>query len=177
MITQFTLASVLWIVGALMNDYNVRLACWITWCVLDILVRTGLPAFDALLGKMKKERFGLPINIEHMAERYGLFTILVLGELVVAAMSKLSQTANSYGSAICALLMSLGLQWIYFDIEAGKQEIHAMRRKWFTGVIWSEIHMPLSAALLCISAGFRNVIAIVSASASESILLKNDVHE
>ena len=64
-----------------------------------------------------------------------------------------------YIASICGLIIALDLEWIYFDIEANKQTSHALRRKWVTGVLWSNSHLPLSASIIIGAAGLRNIIA------------------
>jgi low temperature requirement protein LtrA len=61
----------------------------------------------------------------HIAERYGLFTVIVLGESVTAAtlafQGALDETENSgtlIGMAVAGIVTLFCLWWVYFDHEA-----------------------------------------------------------
>ena len=61
-------------------------------------------------------------NPGHIAERYGLFTIIVVGETILAVSVGLRDAldgVDGFGSALVivatALVIAFGLRWIYFD--------------------------------------------------------------
>ena len=79
--------------------------------------------------------------IEHIAERFGLFTVIVLGEVLTAMFYHVDPQAPHWNAkplliSLCALLCASSIQSIYFDVDAGVQASHAVRRKWYTGVLW-----------------------------------------
>jgi low temperature requirement protein LtrA len=58
----------------------------------------------------------------HIAERYGLFTIIVLGESILAATVAFQEAFDAesgdmalLGLAVCALVIVLAMWWLYFD--------------------------------------------------------------
>lgn len=65
-----------------------------------------------------------PIDMEHLAERYGLLTIIVLGESFVKVLSHLAANdalvaAPSLLKAGASLFITCSIWWIYFDDVAG----------------------------------------------------------
>ena len=66
---------------------------------------------------MRKEQAKVPLDVTHLPERFGLFTILVLGEpvaLVVSGLNGTDWSASITYSAIMAIVVTAGLWWLYF---------------------------------------------------------------
>jgi low temperature requirement protein LtrA len=95
----------------------------------------------------------------HIAERYGLFTIILLGESVLAASTGLHAALESgagvTGSlvtiAVAGLVLLFALWWLYFLEPAG--EGLARRRQW--SFVWGYGHYGLFAALAAVGAGLE----------------------
>ncbi len=92
----------------------------------------------------------------HIAERYGLFTIIVLGETVLAVSVGLRETLDGEGGlgsapivVVAALVIAFGLWWIYFD-TLGRDGLTRNRRAAF---LWGYGHYALYAAVAAIGAG------------------------
>ncbi|WP_207934288.1 low temperature requirement protein A [Actinomadura sp. KC06] len=97
----------------------------------------------------------------HIAERYGLFTIILLGESVLASTNAV-QDAVEHGLsselviiALAGLAILFTLWWIYFSEPAG--EGLAARREW--SFIWGYGHYVIFAALAAVGAGLE--VAVV----------------
>jgi hypothetical protein len=61
------------------------------------------------------------------------------------------------------------LNWIYFDSEACRKFVHAIRRHWFTGFMFTMMHLPLTLSLLLASAAMnRLVVGVTELPASSS---------
>jgi low temperature requirement protein LtrA len=59
-----------------------------------------------------------PVDRRHLPERFGLLTLIVLGESVLAVVlgvSKVSWDAGSAGAAFGGFLIAAAIWWIYFD--------------------------------------------------------------
>jgi low temperature requirement protein LtrA len=101
---------------------------------------------------------------EHIAERYGLFMIIVLGESVLAA-SLAFQTVITNGGLspallgviVGSLLVLFAMWWIYFD----RPEEHLLDSL-PTAIAWSYVHLPIFAAVAAVGAGL--VVGIEEAS-------------
>jgi low temperature requirement protein LtrA len=94
----------------------------------------------------------------HIAERYGLFTIIVLGETVLAVADGLRDArvgdaalASPVAVVASALVIVFGLWWIYFD-ALGRDGLTRNRRAAFT---WGYGHFALFAAVAGIGAGIQ----------------------
>jgi hypothetical protein len=116
------------------------------------LVRLALPppfgaiAFPVLvaaelLGPVFAERSGsiTPWHPAHVAERYGLFTLIVLGESVLASTVAVQQAIASHGLSAGllvlaggGLLLVFGLWWTYFKRPAAE----ALRTSDWWAFVW-----------------------------------------
>jgi len=67
--------------------------------------------------------------------------VIVIGEVVI---SLFVEYENPDWSDFLAIFMILTILWvietIYFDVEGGKMESHAMRRRWWTGLFLFEFN-------------------------------------
>jgi low temperature requirement protein LtrA len=91
----------------------------VSWLVLGT-VELLIPAWAERAGRHT------PWHPEHVAERYGLFTIIVLGECVFAASTAVqaavdagSLTAGVVVVGLSGLILVFGLWWTYFKVGAG----------------------------------------------------------
>jgi low temperature requirement protein LtrA len=94
---------------------------------------------------------------EHISERYGLFTLIVLGECVAAATVAV-QSASSHGLSAAqlgvaagGLLLIFGLWWWYFEhpAEAG---LRVSRNSAF---LWGYAHYAVFASVAALGAGLE----------------------
>ncbi len=97
----------------------------------------------------------------HIAERYGLFTVIVLGESVTAAtlafqsaMDRSGHSATIIGMAAAAVITMFCLWWVYFDHES-VPEINAAR----AAFLWGYGHYLLFAAAAAVGAGLVVAVA------------------
>jgi low temperature requirement protein LtrA len=62
---------------------------------------------------------GEALDAHHFAERFGLFIIILLGEVVVeagqASVDGHVATAGGWFALVCAMVLAAGLWWLYFD--------------------------------------------------------------
>jgi low temperature requirement protein LtrA len=106
-----------------------------------------------------------PPDPEHLPERFGLFTIILLGESVAAVMRGMeSQETWSPSAAISAftgLSLAFGYWWWYFDgiRGAAKREV-TTNRKMLLFQIWSYTHLPLYLCIAVVGVGVSHVISL-----------------
>lgn len=106
-----------------------------------------------------------PPNAEHLPERFGLFTIILLGESVAAVMRGMeSQQTWSPSAAISAftgLGLAFGYWWWYFDGARGAAERHVTSSgKTLLFQIWSYAHLPLYLSVAVLGVGVEDVISL-----------------
>lgn len=101
----------------------------------------------------------LPIDTEHLTERYGLLTIIVLGESFVKVLSSLVDTGDGASftmlmQASFTLLITCCLWWIYFDDVAGS----AIRQTQGAGIVWLYAHIPLQAGITATGVAIKKAL-------------------
>jgi low temperature requirement protein LtrA len=101
----------------------------------------------------------------HIAERYGLFTIIVLGECVLAATAAIQTAVVAGGWSIALLAVGAGslallfaLWWLYFLKEAGD----GLARRRDLSFWWGYGHSVLFASLAALGAGLEVAAVAVS---------------
>jgi low temperature requirement protein LtrA len=106
----------------------------------------------------QRHRGGTPWHHQHIAERYGLFTIITLGEGVIGTVASLSAVVDEQGWSVDAGLVAVagtgltfGLWWTYFIVPSAKVlRVHRER-----SFVWGYGHIPLFAALAAAGAGLH----------------------
>ena len=106
----FGLGAVVWLASA-MVDTPLRYVLW--GAALAIEVATPLLSWGVLAR--------LPVDREHLRERFGLFTIIVLGEAVLAVVIGTQDArwaAPAISTTVAGFLGVLALWWVYFDEQS-----------------------------------------------------------
>jgi low temperature requirement protein LtrA len=145
-------AAVVWFASAL-TPAPARYALWAIALAADL-------ATPLLTGRFTTH---VPPDTAHLPERFGLFTIILLGESLVAVMRGMkTQEAWSLAAASSALLgmaMAFTLWWWYFDgVEAaGERHLHS-RQDAFRLQAWTFAHLPLYLGIGVAGVGIEHVI-------------------
>ncbi|MGP3987176.1 low temperature requirement protein A [Streptomyces sp. 3N207] len=118
--------------------------------VLLVVVELAVPAWAESRGRATSWHPG------HIAERYGLFTIIVLGEVILASLNAVQSAVTDHGLSAHVLLIALGglllvfaLWWIYFT---GSDAVLANLR---TALVWGYGHYVVFAALAALGSGLE----------------------
>jgi low temperature requirement protein LtrA len=106
-----------------------------------------------------------PVQIERafrisssLAERLALFTIIVLGEVMVGVVNGLSQAPHSTLTTLVGLLclgIGFGIWWNYFDFVGMRPPRPSLAIRG----IWLVAHLPLSMAVAATGAGMVSLVA------------------
>lgn len=140
--------------------------CWYSTLIVpkDLLLPVQL---ILILGELAvpfvAERMGnTPWHPHHMAERYGLLVIIVLGEGVLGSLNLLLALANENLWLACAygfatLLIVFMLWWVYFD-ATHKSPLFAIDKSLKTNTIFAYTHYFLFAALAGVGSGLELVV-------------------
>lgn len=137
------------------------------------VLRLWLPPSTGLLsfGALALAEFAIPVwaarvghtpwHAHHIAERYGLFTIIVLGECVLGATNAVSGIIAATGWSVNVVLVGFGsaslilaLRWVYFLVPSG-EALHAHRERAFR---WGYGHALVFLSLAGLGA-FLGVVA------------------
>jgi low temperature requirement protein LtrA len=144
-----TIAQLLW-VGRLFLPEQLL---WPAFFVL-VLVELAVPA-------VAESRRVTPWHPEHIAERYGLFTIIVLGEVILGVTAAFSgalgaaalETRDLIGLAVAGAVVVFALWWLYFDEPTGHL-VAGLRRPWG----WGYGHYGIFASVAAVGAGLEVAI-------------------
>jgi low temperature requirement protein LtrA len=126
---------------------NARLAIW--------AVAIGLELGVALLRSTRERAAAITLQFGHLIERFGLFTIIVLGETVLAVVVGVAHAhwvASAVIFAAIGLTMSFSLWWIYFEVVTGDplKNIGGYRP-----IVWVYTHAPLVMAITALGVGIE----------------------
>ena len=123
--------------------------------VVLVLAELAVPVWDEFAGQATSWHPG------HITERYGLFTIIVLGEVVAAATTAV-QAALAAGGLSPALLMAaagglllvFALWWSYFKHSSAER----VRCSLVSTLGWGYGHYVVFAAVAALGAGLQVVV-------------------
>ncbi len=163
----FAIAAALWLVSAF-APIPLRFGFWALGLIVDFA--TPLTA--------KHLQLGLTHHVEHLPERFGLFTIIVLGEAIIAVVDGLSNQKWDGKSAIAAVFgfsIAFSLWWIYFE-NIGSSALRSADATGRIGVyqIWLYGHLPLVIGLTATGVGVEHIVSSqpsVALPAPERVLL------
>ena len=99
----------------------------------------------------------VPMHASHLPERYGLFTIIVLGESLVAVVVGIGDTDWRLVSVLVAaagLLAAACLWWVYFDFV----ELADIRRGLLARNVFIYGHLPIALGLTAAGVGIKKTI-------------------
>jgi len=140
----------------------------IGWVAI-MIVNASLPVTFLLVGVMtvvelsgpwyvETRKGSAPWHAHHIAERYGLLTIIALGEGIVGTVASLSAEVAEGGWNVDAVLVAVagigltfGMWWIYFVVPASHL-LHADRRR---AIRFGYSHIPLFGAIVGTGAGLH----------------------
>lgn len=135
-----------------------------------VFIAVALFGFE-MLGPVVSERKtdGTPWNPHHIAERYGLLTIITLGEGIFGTVATVSAIVGESGWTIEPVLviiagigLTFGLWWNYFLLPSAQVLARTRRKAW----VWGYGHMVILAAVAATGGGLH-VAAYVIAGESE----------
>jgi len=106
----------------------------------------------------RSSRVGLGLTpTDSLVERFGLFTIIVLGEVVIGVVAGLSAAepdAMTIVTGMLALWMGFGFWWIYFDLVGGRLP----RADGGALSNWVMSHLPITLSITAAGAGMVSLI-------------------
>ena len=108
---------------------------------------------------------------EHLAERFGLFTIIVLGEGILSATVAVREAVDAVGLAFdvlvvagASLVIVFTVWWAYF----GRNDVPSVDR--LNGAfIWGYGHLPVFAGLAAFGAGVHVAVELMTGHGSQRV--------
>jgi len=111
---------------------------------------------------VRKEQARVPLDVSHLPERFGLFTILVLGESIAATVLGLGHvewTPESTFTAVMALVIVTAFWWLYFDnVEGAVIRRDPNKENDWRPTIWIYSHLGIAAGLGVVAVGLEHAI-------------------
>lgn len=143
----FGAAAAIWLASALVPTPG-RFAVWAVAMVVDYAT--------PLTARQLQQR--VQLDPSHLPERFGLFTLIVLGESIAASASSLAGRRWDLSAASAGALgmaAAFGIWWSYFD---HLERAPVQRTRW-AGQVWFYGHLPFLMAMTALAIGLREVIA------------------
>jgi low temperature requirement protein LtrA len=150
----FGCAALCWLISAIVPAPG-RFWLWGMALVIDL----GTPLLTNYLITR------VPPHPEHLPERFGLFTIILLGESLVAVMkgmeSQEAWTGSAASAAFLGITVAFLIWWWYFDGASGAAERPVTTaREARTFMFWSCAHLPLYLGVAITGVGIEHIIRI-----------------
>jgi low temperature requirement protein LtrA len=146
------LSAALWLASSLLPP-PLRFVLWAVAFLVDALT------------PVTAERHGtrVPPHAEHLPERFGLFTIILLGEAMASVMRGMQQHETWPPAAALAVASGLAVVfqvwwWYFHTIGAAAPRRIRSRRQAHRLLAWSYAHVPLYVGLVVLGVGFEHVI-------------------
>ena len=146
---------------SIFTTFKIAVILWVLLALCDLGV--GLVAAASTLKELRRrgEVFSASASL---VERFGLFTIIVLGETILGILTGISDIQNKtwvvWLAFILCIVIAFLLWWIYFDM-AGDRKIK-QGYKYLQLLIF--LHIPLLASLGVVGACIRVILPELSAS-------------
>ena len=165
-------AAVFWLASALVPA-PVRFWIWALAFAIDL----GTP-WLAVPHSVK-----VPPDAAHLPERFGLFTLILLGESVVGVMRGMESQddwpLSAAASAFLGMAIAFLIWWWYFDgaLGASEQPVRS-KREAVRFHVWSYAHFPLYLGIVVAGAGVERIVTAASKhvlSGGESLILAGAV--
>ena len=152
------IAAVIWLASAFVPAPG-RFVLWTAAFVIDL----GTP-WVAL-----PHTVTLPPDPAHLPERFGLFTLILLGEAVIAVMHGMKSQEEWSLMAASTAFSGMGLlflmRWWYFDVAAAASErVVQTRRDAVRFHAWTYAHFPLYLGVVVAAVGVQRIVTVASRS-------------
>jgi low temperature requirement protein LtrA len=146
--------AALWAVSLVVPD-TLRYVLWAAGVLFEAIAPFAVTRFGG----------GVPLHLDHLPERFGLFVMLVLGESVASVVLGVHDThwtALPAATAAVAFIVVAALWWIYFDLggAAGKRRLITDGQDGESGVADAYVfgHLPVTLGLAMTAVGIEAFI-------------------
>lgn len=149
----FSISIVLWGCSA-MTPSPLRFVLWGLALTIDYSTPLVLRAQSAIV----------PPHTTHLPERFGLFTLIVLGETVSSVVSGLGAgflTPGGLGCALFGWITAVGIWWAYFEGirgAAARSATSSQGAKLYR--MWMYAHLPLMISIVALGVCLKRAIPL-----------------
>jgi len=127
------------------------------WLTIAALVALALA--EMIIPVVAERRLGtIPWNAGHVAERYGLLTLIVLGEVIAATVQAVGSLTAEQGWPLAAvvimlsgLVLATGFWWAYFLVPS-RIVLERWPQRTF---LWRYANLPIFGSIAAVGAGLR----------------------
>ena len=146
------IAALLWLASSIVPAPQ-RFWIWGVALVIDL----GTPWIAV------RHSVNVPPDAAHLTERFGLFTLILLGESVVSVMRGMESQEDWTPAAATAAFVGMGISfliwWWYFDGASGGEEpAIPTKREAVRFQIWSYAHFPLYLGIVIAGVGVQRIV-------------------
>ena len=146
----FSLAASLWVISMTV-PVPMTYGLWLAALLIDF--------FTPITAGVHNVR--IPPHAAHIPERFGLFTIIVLGDEVLAAMRGLSKavwTPLNLAMGALGLVLAFCVWWIYFEGVRGADHVRLNPTSVRNFRRWLYSHLPLHLGIVVMAMGFERFL-------------------
>lgn len=150
--TGYSLAAGLWLVSAV-TPLPLRFVLWGLALAVDI----GTAIVTS------RHATTLPPHAAHLPERFGLFTLILLGESLVAIVQGIQAQADwtvaAAAPAFLGIALVFAMWWGYFDAASIPADRHVRTRRDARLLdVWSYAHLPLYLGVAITGVGVEHIV-------------------
>jgi low temperature requirement protein LtrA len=151
--------STLIFVGSVFVPIPWRIYLWGVALILSVVLPEAINRMQA----RKRPEVQAQIEIAYTAspsavERFGLLTIIVLGEVMVSVVRGVGEHHHLSWmvgiTAVLGILIAIGLWWLYFDAISQHLPINTQSKT----LGWMYLHLPMTAGIVATGASVFNVV-------------------
>ena len=158
----FGLAAAIWLVSLALPE-EIRPWVWVVALAVDLVT-----PWMAVLTAAERT-----FDVSHIPERYGLFTIIVLGEAIIAvarSMSEAQWTPEAVTAAVAGFAIAVVIWWAYF----AHPHAELLERGRLASFIWGYGHIFVWMGIAITGVGIE--LAIEAAAAGHALVGRRAAH-
>jgi low temperature requirement protein LtrA len=148
----FGAAACLWLISAFVET-PVRYGLWTAALIIEV----------STAARASRHLEALPPHATHLSERFGLFTLILLGESIIAIMKGIQAqpdwSPTAAGVAFGGICFTFVVWWLYFDYAraAADRTVRTPRdRRAYE--VWTYAHVPLYLGMVLSAVGVEHLI-------------------
>jgi low temperature requirement protein LtrA len=155
--------------GRYAAGFGAAASIWVLSTLVPVPWRFGLWGLALAVDFLTPLTAGLlhvrfPPHLMHLPERFGLFTIIIIGEAVVSVVMGIGTRGLTFGSGIAGLmglLVAFALWWGYFEGARGAAVLALSGRKHLWRYQqWLYSHLPLLMGITATAVGVKHIIRL-----------------